>query len=112
MNAPPGGPPENAVFLEEGQQLDAPLRRAVADALPEGTTFGFISDEDENTWMCVIGPEGSLRPEVTREVLNTALASLGRPTPGSRTRHRSLLPRSGCLRPPDHLAALSRCFPR
>lgn len=83
MNAPPGGPPENAVFLEEGQQLDAPLRRAVADALPEGTTFGFNSDEDENTWMCVIGPEGGLGPEVTREVLNTALASLGRPTLGS-----------------------------
>jgi hypothetical protein len=31
------------------------------------------------TWMCVIGRGGSAGPGVTREVLNTALASLGRP---------------------------------
>jgi hypothetical protein len=82
-NAPPGGPPEDAVFLPEGQELDSPLSRAVADALPDGTTFCFNTDEDERTWLCVIGPEDSLGPGVTREVLNTALASLGRPALGN-----------------------------
>jgi Clp amino terminal domain, pathogenicity island component len=77
-NAPPG-PHEGAVFLPEGQEMDSPLRRAIADALPDGTTFGFNSDVDERTWMRVIGPGGSSNPELTREVLNTALASLNRP---------------------------------
>jgi hypothetical protein len=79
-NAQAGGPPEDAVFLAEGQQMDGSLRRAIADALPEGTTFGFNSDEDERTWMHVIGPGDSSDPVVTREVLNTALASLNRST--------------------------------
>jgi Clp amino terminal domain, pathogenicity island component len=79
-NAPPGGPPEDAVFLPEGQELDSPLSRAVADALPDGTTFCFNTDEHERTWICVIGPEDNLGSGVTREVLNTALTSLGRPT--------------------------------
>jgi hypothetical protein len=77
-NAPAGGPPEDAVFLPEGQQMDPPLRRAIADALPEGTTFGFNGDEDERTWIRVFGPGDSSDPKVTREVLNTALASLNR----------------------------------
>ena len=74
-----------AVFLPEGQGMDGPLASAIADALPEGTTFGFNQDADGRTWMCVIGPGGSVGPGgsagpgVTREVLNTALASLGRP---------------------------------
>ena len=55
-----------------------PPRRAIIDALPEGTTFGF----NERTWMHVIGPGDSRDPGVTREVLNRALASPGRPTPG------------------------------
>jgi len=76
-NAPPG-PHEGAVFLPEGQEMDSPLRRAIADALPDGTTFGFNSGGDERTWMHVIGPGGS-NPELTREVLNAALASLNRP---------------------------------
>lgn len=76
----PGGPPGDAVFLPEG--LDASLERAIIDALPEGTTFGFNS-ADERTWMVVIGPGPSHDPEVTREVLNNALASLGRPALGS-----------------------------
>ena len=59
-----------------------PLRRAIIDALPEGTTSGFSSDADERTWMHVIGPGDSRDPGVTREVLNRALASPGRPTPG------------------------------
>ena len=79
-NAPPGGPPKDAVFLPQGQELDGPLRRAIADALPDGTTFGFSSDQDEHTWMHVIGPGDSRDPVLTREVLNTALASLNRPT--------------------------------
>jgi Clp amino terminal domain, pathogenicity island component len=79
-NAPAGGPPEDAVFLPEGQEMDGPLRRAVADALPEGTTFGFSSDQDERTWMHVIGPGDSSDPVLTRGVLNTALASLNRRT--------------------------------
>jgi ATP-dependent Clp protease ATP-binding subunit ClpA len=79
-NAQPAGPPEDAVFLPEGQTLDGPLRRAIADALPEETTFGFNSSEDdERTWVRVFGPDDSGDPAITREVLNTALASLGRP---------------------------------
>jgi hypothetical protein len=81
MNAPVV-PAEDAVFLPEGQQLDSPLSRAITDALPEGTTFGF-NGADGRTWIQVFGPGDSLGPEVTREVLNTALASLGRPTLGS-----------------------------
>ena len=81
MNAPVG-PAEGAVFLPEGQQLDSPLSRAISDALPEGATFGF-NGANGRTWIHVFGPEGSLGPEVSREVLNTALASLGRPTLGS-----------------------------
>jgi hypothetical protein len=78
-NAPAAGPPEDAVFLPEGQEMGGPLRRAIADALPEGTTFGFSSDADR-TWMRVIGPGDSSNPVLTREVLNSALASLDRPT--------------------------------
>ncbi len=78
-NAPAGGPPEDAVFLPEGQEMDGPLSRAIADALPEGTTFCFNSDTDERTWMHVIGPGDTSNPALTREVLNTALASLNRP---------------------------------
>jgi hypothetical protein len=75
----PAGPGDDAVFLPEGQGMDGPLTRAIVDALPEGTTFGFNSDADERTWMHVIGPGGSLGCGITCEVLNTALASLGRP---------------------------------
>ena len=79
-NAPAGGPPDDAVFLPEGQEMDGPLRRAIADALPEGTTFGFNHGGDERTWMHVIGPGGSSNPALTREVLYTALATLNRST--------------------------------
>jgi len=81
MNAPIA-PGEDAVFLPEGQQLDSPLSRAIIDALPEGTTFGF-NGADGRTWIHVYGPGGSLGPEVSREVLDTALVSLGRPGLGS-----------------------------
>ena len=79
-NAPAGGPAEGVVFLPEGQELDGPLRRAIINALPEGTTFGFNSDTGERTWMHIIGPGDSSNPVLTREVLNTAPASLNRPT--------------------------------
>lgn len=78
-NAPASGPPEDAVFLPDGLVMDSSLTRAIADALPEGTTFGFNNDADERTWMHVFGRDGSAGPGVTRQVLNTALASLGRP---------------------------------
>jgi hypothetical protein len=80
----PVGPHEDAVFLPEGQQLDSPLLSAIRDALPEGTTFGFNGRaETGETWIHVFGPGGSLGREVSREVLNTALVSLGRPGLGS-----------------------------
>ena len=61
--------------------MDGPLRRAIIDVLPEATTFGFNSDE--RTWIQVVGPGDSSDPRVTHQVLNTALASLGRRAPGS-----------------------------
>jgi len=79
-NARAGGPEKGAVFLPEGQEMDGPLRRAIINALPEGTTFGFNHGGAERYWMHVIGPDGILGSGVTREVLNTALASLNRPT--------------------------------
>jgi hypothetical protein len=77
MNAP-SGPPDDAVFLPEGQEMDGPLTQAIIAALPEGTTFGF-NRAGERTWMSVIGPDGMIGSAATREVLNTALANLGRP---------------------------------
>jgi hypothetical protein len=74
----PVGPAEDAVLLPEGQQLDSPLSKAIVDALPEGTTFGF-NGANGRTWIHVYGPGGSLGSEASREVLNTALISLGRP---------------------------------
>jgi hypothetical protein len=80
----PVGPAEGAVFLPEGQQLDSPLLSAISDAVPEGATFGFNSrPETGETWIHVFGPGGSLGREVSLEVLNTALLSLGRPGLGS-----------------------------
>ena len=76
-NAASSGPPEDAVFLPDGQELDAPLSRALGEALPDGTTFGFNSDEDGRTWIFVITADG-IDPALTREVLNTALATLNR----------------------------------
>jgi hypothetical protein len=67
------------VILPEDFVLDSPMTSAIADALPDNTTFGFNHDADERSWICVIGPGGSAGPGVTREVLNTALASLDRP---------------------------------
>jgi hypothetical protein len=74
----PVRPHEDAAFLPEGQQLDSPLLEAISDAVPEGAVFGF-NGIDGRTWIHVWGPGGSLGREVSREVLSTALASLGRP---------------------------------
>src|SRR5262249_5438613 len=82
-DAPPGGPPRGAGVRPAGQERDGAVRRAVLDALPEGTTVGVSSDGEGRTWMHVIGPGDSRDPGLTREVLNTALASLGRPVLGS-----------------------------
>ncbi len=46
--------------------------------MPERATFGF-NGSDGRTWIHVWDPDGSLGREVSREVLNTALVSLGRP---------------------------------
>jgi hypothetical protein len=78
----PVSPDEDAAVLPEGQQLDSPLLEAISAALPEGTTFGF-NGADGQTWIDVFGPGGSSGREVSREVLNTALISLGRPGLGS-----------------------------
>jgi hypothetical protein len=78
----PVGPAEGAAILPEGQELDSPLLSAIHDALPEGSNFGFNS-AGGRSWIHVFGPGGSLGREVSREVLNTALASLGRPALGS-----------------------------
>jgi hypothetical protein len=77
-NAAASGPSENDVFLPEGQEFDSPLHRAIADALPDNTTYGFNSDADRRVWISVITAEGAADPALTREVLNTALASLNR----------------------------------
>ena len=73
---------EDAAFLPEGQQLDSPLLAAISEAVPEDATFGFNS-ADGRTWIHVFGSGGSLGRDVSREVLNTALVSLGRPGLGS-----------------------------
>jgi hypothetical protein len=78
----PVGPHEDSVFLPEGQRLDSALSSAIVDALPEGANFGF-NGADGRTWIHVFGPGGSFGREVAREVLNTALVSLGRPGLGS-----------------------------
>jgi hypothetical protein len=80
-NAPPSGPPAGAVFLPEGQDLDAPLRRALADALPDNTTLA-AGSEDERVWVCVLSAGDVSDLALTREVLNAALASVNRPPVG------------------------------
>jgi Clp amino terminal domain, pathogenicity island component len=77
-NAPLGAPAD-AAFLPDGQMLDGALMSAVAEALPDGTTFGFNRDAAGRTWLHVIGPGDHTDPALTRQVLNTALASLDRP---------------------------------
>lgn len=78
------GRPAVAVDLPEGQQMDGPLAQAIAGGLPEGAKFGFNSDGDGRTWVCVIGADGGADTVLTRQVLNAALAGLGGPpVPGT-----------------------------
>jgi ATP-dependent Clp protease ATP-binding subunit ClpA len=58
-------------FLPEGQSLDAALRRAIHDSVPERATFSF-NWEDGRPWIHVSSPGNS------RDILNEALISLGR----------------------------------
>jgi ATP-dependent Clp protease ATP-binding subunit ClpA len=60
------------VYLPEGTEFDGLLQRAILESLPEGTRFGF-NWENGRLWMRVTEPGD------TREVLNSALARLGRP---------------------------------
>ena len=60
----------------------APLRRALADALPDSTTFA-LGSEDDRAWVCVPSTGDGSDPALTLEVLNTALTSLNRPPAGS-----------------------------
>jgi len=66
------------VFLPDGQKMDSPLSEAIIGVLPAGSTFGFNTD-GQRVWIDVIGPDLSRDREISRAVLNTALASLGRP---------------------------------
>jgi hypothetical protein len=76
----PVRPAADAVFLPEGQELDAALRQAIVRALPDDMTFGFNRDQAGRTWIHVFGADDRRDPALSREVLNTALASLNRPT--------------------------------
>jgi len=70
-NEPPRAA-ESAVFLPQGQVLDGPLEAALRESLPAGATYG-VNTRDGRMWITVIGPGD------TREVVNAALSSLGRP---------------------------------
>jgi hypothetical protein len=65
--------PDDAVFLPDGQEFDDALHRAVRDALPHGT--GISIWRGDRPWLRV-----STGPCDAAEILNTALAALGRPT--------------------------------
>lgn len=81
-NAPAGGSPEDAVFLPEGQEMDGPSRKAIIDALPEGTTFGFNHGGDE-PMDARDRPRWRPRPRSHPAGANTAQVSLGGPGIGS-----------------------------
>lgn len=71
-NASPRAP-DDAVFLPDGQELDAQLRAALVERLPAGASFGF-NTLDGRIWVriCDISDPGE-----GRDVINAALASLG-----------------------------------
>jgi hypothetical protein len=79
MDAPPPGPPADAVVLPEGVELDSSLLQAIHDAVPPDATYGFNSDESGRTWVHVFSPGPAPGDNtLTLEVLNQALASLAR----------------------------------
>ena len=67
----PAPVPDGAVFLPDGQEFDDLLYRAVRDALPRGTGLS-VSPHGDRPWLKVPGPYD------TAEILNAALAALGR----------------------------------
>jgi hypothetical protein len=69
-NAPPRAP-DDAAFLPDGQSLDSDLLSAIEELLPAAASFGF-NYLNGRTWIHVSGAGAS------REVLEAALASLGR----------------------------------
>jgi hypothetical protein len=81
LGSPAGG--AEHLFLgilhDGGWLVSSPLSTAIIEALPEDTTFGFNS-VDGRTWVHVFGADGGVGADVTRELLNAALSSLGRPT--------------------------------
>jgi hypothetical protein len=80
-NAPrPPQPPADAVILPDGFELDRPLRRALGDIVsPEEITWGRGTLDDGRPWIHVFGPDEATDDALTRQVLNRALATVGRP---------------------------------
>lgn len=69
----PAPVPDDAVFLPDGLEFDDLLHRAIRDALPRGAGLS-VSSRGDRPWLKVTGPCD------TADILNTALAALGRPT--------------------------------
>jgi len=69
----PAPAPDDAVFLPDGQEFDDLLQRTLRDAVPRGAGLSMYPHGDR-PWLTVTGPYD------TAEILNTALAALGRPT--------------------------------
>lgn len=66
--------PDDAVFLPDGQEFDDLLYRALRDAVPRGAGLS-MNPYGDRPWVKVNGPYD------TAEILNAALAAIGRPTP-------------------------------
>ena len=65
---------EDELLLPEGQELDHALIGAIGKSLPASATFAFNWRKDDGRpWIRVT------RPDNPRDVVNTALAHLGRP---------------------------------
>lgn len=73
-NAPPRAP-DDAVFLPDGQDLDADLLAALEARVPAGASFGF-NHLDGRTWIHVWGTD--VDRGASRDLLNAALTALGR----------------------------------
>ena len=65
--------PDDAVFLPDGQEFDDLLQRALRDAVPRGAGLS-VYPHGDRPWLKATGPYD------TAEILNAALAALGRPT--------------------------------
>ena len=65
--------PETGLLLHEGQDLDEVLIKALVESVPDGATPRFNWQDDGRPWIHVTGSGDN------RDVLNAALARLGRP---------------------------------